>query len=163
MLSTKPAEESDGWGQFPAPTPDPNGWCNETCVSSEALAIVARSFGLSIDSRDNWTRTEVHQKLMQGHTVLALIRVDLSTHQFGHYVLIRGLVDQGATVVFNDSYPNGNDSTWDMTTEGRRGLGEARREPWTNFDRSWASSVDEKDPMGGPGFQGHVRWAMSVQ
>ena len=151
---------SQGWGVFPTPTPDPLGWCNEACVSAEGLANVARNhYGLAIESGDNWTRERVYQKLLSGHPVLALIRVDLSTDQFGHFVVIRGLVNQGQTVVFNDSYPT--ERGWNWTSEERRAAGESRREDWRRFDASWASAVDQnKDPLAR---EGHVRWAMAAQ
>jgi hypothetical protein len=105
---------------------------------------------------------------MNGHPVLTLIRVSLFTAPpgyqdggFGHFVVIRGLVDQGATVVFNDSYPG--EQYWGDTSEKRRAAGEGRREGWYEFDRSWSSYVDEMDPLGGPNFKGHVRWAMAVR
>jgi hypothetical protein len=114
---------------------------------------------MAIESGDNWTREKVHQKLSSGHPVLALIRVDLSTNQFGHFVVIRGMVDQGSTVVFNDSYPS--NKLWDATSEQRRMAGESRRAKWRDFDRSWASAVDKgRDPLSP---QGHVRWAMAAQ
>jgi len=165
---------SDGWGRFPTPTPDPapEPWCNPACVSAEALADVARKYyGMAIESGDGWTRERVHAKLSQGHPVLALIRVDLRIHPpgrgdgaFGHFVVIRGLVDQGATVVFNDSYPG--EQYWDerggpSRADERQAAGEGRREDWHKFDRSWASYVDkDKDPLAP---EGHVRWAMAAQ
>jgi hypothetical protein len=163
---------TQGWGVFPTPTPDPLGWCNEACVSAEALADVARNhYGLDIESGDNWTRERVHQKLLEGHPVLALIRVDLRTlppdpedpynrdRGFGHFVVIRGLINEGRTVVFNDSYPT--ERGWYWTPEQRRAAGEAREEPWRKFDASWASGVDQgKDPLAP---EGHVRWAMAVR
>ncbi len=152
---------SQGWGVLPPPTPDPLGWCNETCVSAEALADVARKhYGLAIDSGDNWTRERVHQKLLNGHPVLALVRVDLSIDQFGHFVVIRGLVNQGTRVVFNDSFPRDDRRTWNMSSEERRTIGEGRGEDWTDFDRSWASAVDKGDPLAP---EGHVRWAMAAK
>jgi hypothetical protein len=154
---------SQGWyGAFPTPTPDPLGWCNEACVSAETLADVARSdYGLTIESGDNWTREKVHQKLLNGHPVLALVRVDLSTDEFGHFVVIRGLVDEGATVVLNDSFPRNNRHTWNMSSEERRAIGEGREVDWKKFDRSWASAVDaSKDPLAP---EGHIRWAMAVK
>lgn len=105
-------------------------------------------------SGDNWTRERVYQKLIAGHPVLALVRVDLSTNQFGHFVVIGGIVDDGETVIFNDSYPNGRQRTWNMTTEQRQSLGAPRTEDWSRFDTSWASGVDTPR---------HVRWAMAVQ
>lgn len=153
---------SDGWGIFPPPTPAPEPWCNAACVSAETLASVAQKYyGLAIESGDGWTRERVHTKLSQGHPVLALVRVDMSTTEFGHFVVIRGLVDQGATVVFNDSYPRNDRATWDMSSEERRAIGEGRREDWYEFDASWASAVDhDLDPLAP---KGHVRWAMAVR
>jgi RHS repeat-associated protein len=156
--------QGPSWEGVPTPTPDPLGWCNEACVSAETLADVARKhYGMAIESGDNWTRERVHAKLMGGHPVLALVRVDLSTNQFGHFVVIRGLIDQGATVVFNDSYPRDDRRTWNMSLEERRAMGEGRMADWHDFDRSWASNVDEMDPLGGFEFSGHVRWAMAAQ
>jgi hypothetical protein len=84
---------SQGWGVFPTPTPGPQGqsWCNEACTSAEALASVAsKYYGLSIEFGDNWTRDKIHQKLMSGHPVVALVRSEFTTDHFGHFVLIRG-------------------------------------------------------------------------
>jgi len=149
----------------PTATPDPGGWCNDVCVSAEALASVARKhYGMTIESGDNWTYARVNQKLRDGHAVLALIRVDLSTYQFGHFVVIRGLVDQGSKVVFNDSYPAEDYRDQEggpSRSEERRTAGEGRRENWYDFDRSWASYIDPMDPMEGSNFNGHVRWAMA--
>jgi RHS repeat-associated protein len=145
------------------PTPDPLGWCNEACVSAEALAdVTRRHYGMAIESGDNWTRERVHQKLLAGHPVLALVRVELSIDQFGHFVVIRGLVKQGATVVFNDSYPGEEYWYWNnVTAEERQAVGEGKREDWSDFDDSWASAIDKGlDPLA---LQGHVRWAMAVQ
>ena len=152
--------QGPSWVGVPTPTPDPLGWCNEACVSAETLADVARKhYGMAIESGDNWTRERVHQKLLASHPVLALIRVNLSTSDFGHFVVIRGLVDQGRTVVFNDSYPD--HEGWDWTVEERQAVGEGRWEDWSDFDDSWASAVDEDlDPLAP---QGHVRWAMAAQ
>ncbi|MBN1878417.1 MAG: C39 family peptidase [Anaerolineae bacterium] len=164
-----------GWGgQFPTPTPDPLGWCNRACVSAETLAEVARVYyGLTIESGDHWTRERVHHKLLNNHPVLALVRVELSTNQFGHFVVVRGLIDQGLTVVFNDSYPGSQRRYWRMTPEERQAIGDGREAEWSDFDRSWASQVDSMDPQGKdtgghvgwasiPEFSGHVRWAMAV-
>jgi hypothetical protein len=149
---------------FPTPTPNPSGetWCNKACVSAEILAKTAsKHYGLAIESGDNWTREMIHQKLMAGHPVLALVRSEFTTNYFGHFVLIRGLVDQGATVVLNDSYPG--EEYWNVSAEERQAIGEGRRVDWYDFDRSWASHVDSMDPLGGADFTGHVRWAMAVQ
>jgi len=151
---------------YPTPTPNPNGeiWCNEACTSAEVLASVARKYyGLSIQSGDNWTRNMVHERLMAGHPVITLVRSEFAatSNYFGHFVLIRGLIDQGATVVVNDSYPG--EDYWNATPEERQTVGEGRRVDWYEFDRSWASFVDSMDPLGGSNFNGHVRWAMAVK
>ena len=86
------------------------------------------------------------------------MRVDLSTDQFGHFVVIRGFVEGGGTVVFNDSYPSGD--YWNSSPQERRSAGELRTENWYDFDRSWASHVDVDDPLSP---EGHVRWAMAVR
>jgi hypothetical protein len=156
--------DADGANWLPTATPDPLGWCNEACVSAEALASVARKYyGLDIISSDNWTHQQVYQKVSQGHSVLTLIRseVSASTNYFGHFVVIKGFTDGGWSVVFNDSYPG--EAYWD--TQGgsasiRREVGEGREAEWDDFDASWASNVDPMDPMS-PG--GHVRWAMAVK
>ena len=149
---------SDWPAVIPSPTPG-SGWCNRACVSAEILAEVARKYyGLNIESGDNWTRQRVHEKLMNGHPVLALIRADLGITTFGHFVVIRGLVNQGATVIFNDSYPN--EEYWD-DPEARQASGEMRSTDWSKFDISWASYVDaDMDPLASGG---HVRWAMAVR
>ncbi len=157
------------WTGVPAPTPDPLGWCNQACVSAEALAAVARKYyGMAIESGDNWTRTRVHQKLLDGHPVIALVRVNLAASPprrffggggFGHFVVIRGLINQEETVVFNDSYPASEG--WNWTAEQRRAVGEGRQEDWAKFDSSWASAVDQGDDPMSP--EGHVRWAMAVR
>ena len=151
-----------GESLLPAPTPDPLGWCNEACVSAETLAEVARKYyGLNVISGDNWTHSDVYEKVGAGHPVLALIRSELTRTYFGHFVVVRGFVDQGWTVVFNDSYPG--EEYWDVrggSSSIRRQVGERRTADWSVFDRSWASSVDEMDPLS-PG--GHVRWAMAVR
>jgi RHS repeat-associated protein len=153
---------SNGWnGAFPTPTPDPLNWCNEACVSADTLADVARKFyGLNIASGDNWTHQGVYEKVRAGHPVLTLIRSELSAtpNYFGHFVVIRGFVDRGWTVVFNDSYPG--EAYWRVSSEQRRQAGEKRVADWDVFDASWASSVDAMDPIS-PG--GHVRWAMAVR
>jgi len=153
---------SPSYQGIPTPTADPFGWNNPGCVSAEALAEVARNdYNMMIDSRDNWTKQEVYNKLMAGHPVLALVRVNLSTDQFGHFVVIRGLVDNGERVIFNDSFPNNRQTTRNASPERRSRMGEGRQEDWTDFDASWASDVDEKyDPLSP---QGHVRWAMAAQ
>ena len=116
---------------------------------------------MAIDSGDGWTRERIHAKLMQRHPVLALIRVDMSTDQFGHFVVIRGFVDRGATVVLNDSFPRDDRETWQMPSDERRAVSEGRRADWNRFDASWASAVDQgKDPLAP---NGHVRWAMAAQ
>ncbi|MBI4675948.1 MAG: C39 family peptidase [Chloroflexi bacterium] len=153
---------ANGVDLLPTPTPDPLGWCNEACVSAAALADVAMKFyGLNIISGDNWTHEEVYRKVRSGHPVLTLVRSELTTTYFGHFVVIRGFVDGGWTVMFNDSYPG--EDYWDVrggSSEKRRQVGEGRREAWDKFDASWASSVDAMDPLS-PG--GHVRWAMAVR
>ena len=154
--------DDGSWGiggtPIPSPTPDPLGWCNRACVSAETLASMARKYySLNIESGDNWTHQEVYNKLVAGHPVIALIRVDLSTSQFGHFVTIRGFVDGGWTVVFNDSYPAYR--YVNQSEEERRVAGEGRREGWNRFDASWASAVDRgEDPLSP---HGHVRWAMA--
>ncbi|NJN99939.1 MAG: hypothetical protein HC875_40455 [Anaerolineales bacterium] len=154
--------DANGTSMLPTVTPDPLGWCNEACVSGEALASVARKYyGLDIVSGDNWTHQQVFQKVSQGHPVLTLIRSELTTTYFGHFVVIKGFSNGGWTVVFNDSYPG--EAYWDVrdgSPEIRRDVGEGREADWEDFDASWASQVDDMDPMS-PG--GHVRWAMAVR
>ena len=146
---------------LPTVTPDPLGWCNKASVSGEALASVARKYyGLDIISNDNWTHQQVYQKVSQGNPVLTLIRSEVTTNYFGHFV-VKGFTNGGWTVVFNDSYPG--EAYWDKqggSPEKRRKVGEGREAEWDDFDRSWASRVDDMDPMS-PG--GHVRWAMAVR
>ncbi len=152
---------SDGWERFPTPTPDSEGWCNQACVSGEVLAKVARTYyGLNIESGDNWTHKKAFQKVSNGHPVLALIRAEMgrTRRHFGHFVVIRGFIDRGWTVVFNDSYPG--EAYWNATSEVRRQVGENRAADWGDFDASWASAVDEMDPLFSGG---HVRWAMTVR
>ena len=156
--------DDGSWGiggtPIPSPTPDPLGWCNSACVSAETLAVVARNYyGLNIESGDNWTHQKMYNKLVAGHPVVALIRVNLSTNQFGHFVTIRGFVDGGWTVIFNDSYPAVH--YVNRSVEERQLAGEGRREEWNRFDVSWASAVDRGDDPLSP--QGHVRWAMAVK
>lgn len=149
--------QSDGsWGTIPSPTPDPVKWCNRACVSAETLATVAQKYyGLDIEW-DNWTHERVYNKLANGHPVVALVKIELSTRGFGHFVTIRGFVDGGWTAVFNDSYPVGYSSE-----EARRQAGEGRQADWERFDRSWSSAVDAgMDPLSP---DGHVRWAMSIR
>lgn len=101
----------------------------------------------------------MYNKLVAGHPVVALIRVNLSSSQFGHFVTIRGFIDGGWTVVFNDSYPAG--SYVSRPEPERRLAGEGRQEEWNIFDASWASAVDRgEDPLSP---DGHVRWAMAVE
>ena len=152
--------DNGSWGAIPSPTPDPNGWNNKACVSADALASVARKYyGLNIEAGDNWTYKKANQKVKAGHPMLTLIRVDLTTTDFGHFVVIRGFDDAGWTVILNDSCPArryGNRSA-----SARRNAGERRREDWEKFDLSWASAVDAgNDPLA-PG--GHVRWGMAVK
>lgn len=153
---------ASGTSMLPTTTPDPFGWCNKACVSGEALASVARKYyGLDIISGDNWTHQQVYQKVSQGHPALTLIRSELTTTYFGHFVVIKGFSNGGWTVVFNDSYPG--EAYWDIrggSSEIRRAIGEGRQADWDNFDRSWASLVDNMDPMLAGG---HVRWAMAVR
>jgi RHS repeat-associated protein len=154
---------SNGWGRFPTPTPDPKKWCNEACTSAETLADVARKYyGLNIASGDNWTREMVYKKVSDGHPVLTLIRAELGTRyppDFGHYVVIKGFIDNGWTVIFNDSYPGR--AYWDRSYEERRQAGEGRQSDWETFDDSWASAVDKNmDPLSVGGL---VRWAMAIK
>jgi len=153
---------SNGWnGAFPTPTPDPLNWCNKACVSAKALADVARKYyGLNITSGDNWTHQSVYETVRAGHPVLTLIRSEISAspNHFGHFVVIRGFIKRGWTVVFNDSYPG--EAYWGSSADQRRQVGEGREADWEDFDASWASSVDPMDPLG-PG--GHIRWAMAVR
>jgi hypothetical protein len=147
---------------LPTATPDPLEWCNAACASGEALASVARKYyGLDIISGDNWTHEQVCQKVSQGHPVLTLIRSEISTNLFGHFVVVRGFSEGGWTVKFNDSYPG--EAYWDArsgSSEIRRKIGEGRDAKWVDFDKSWASHVDSMDPISP---DGHVRWAMSVK
>jgi uncharacterized protein YvpB len=146
------------WEGVPSPSPDPLGWCNPACVSAEALADVARKYyGMEIESGDNWTSRRVRQKLVTGHPVLALVRVDLSTDQYGHFVVLRG--SSATEVVFNDSYPR--EEAWDWSPEERQAFGEGRTESWSQFDASWSSRVDINDDPLAP--EGHARWAMAAQ
>jgi RHS repeat-associated protein len=153
---------SNGWnGVFPTPTPDPLNWCNKACVSAKALGDVARKYyGLNIYSGDNWTHQSVYEAVRAGHPVLTLIRSEISAspNHFGHFVVIRGFVDRGWTVIFNDSYPG--EAYWSRSAEQRRQAGEGREADWDDFDASWASSIDPMDPLA-PG--GHIRWAMTVR
>jgi hypothetical protein len=150
---------STGWGRFPAPTPDPLKWCNNVCVSAETLAKVAREhYGLNIQSGDNWTHEMVYKKVSTGHPVITLVRAEITTNDFGHFVVVKGFTDGGWTAVFNDSYPGR--AYWDVSSEERQQAGEGRVAFWDDFDASWSSSVDAKDTLS-PG--GHVRWAMSVR
>jgi RHS repeat-associated protein len=154
---------ADGVVILPTPTPDPLKWCNAGCVSAETLADVARKYyGLNIISGDGWAHKDVYEKVRNGHPVLTLIRSELTTNYFGHFVVIKGFVDRGWTVVFNDSYPG--EAYWDSrggSSEQRRQVGEGRKADWDKFDASWASAVDKGyDPLS-PG--GHVRWAMAVK
>jgi len=152
-------------GILPTVTPDPLGWCNPACVSADTLANVARSYyGLNIESGDGWTHEEVYEQVRNGHPVLVLIRseVESTTRYFGHFVVIRGFVDGGWTVVFNDSYPG--EAYWDYwggSATQRQQIGEERTSDWTTFDNSWASSVDSGFDSLSP--DGHVRWAMFVK
>jgi len=152
----------DGASYLPTPTPYPPNECNPACVSGEILAKVARQYyGLNISSGDNWSHQSVYQKVKSGHPVLTLIRAGISEDQFGHFVVVRGFTDGGWTVVFNDSYPG--EEYWDFrggSASQRQQIGEGRTIDWDTFDASWASSVDEMDPLS-PG--GHIRWAMAVK
>jgi hypothetical protein len=154
--------DANGTRMLPTVTPDPLEWCNKACVSGEALASVARKYtGLDIISNDNWTHQQVYQKVSQGHPVLTLIRSEVTTNYFGHFVVVKGFTNGGWTVVFNDSYPGeAYCDIQDGSPEKRRKIGEGREAEWDDFDRSWASHVDDMDPMS-PG--GHVRWAMAVR
>ncbi len=154
---------ADGVTILPTPTPDPLTWCNRACVSAETLADVARKYyGLDILSGDNWTHKTVYQKVRDGHPVLTLIRSELTTSLFGHFAVVRGFVDGGWTVVFNDSYPG--EAYWDNaggSSSQRRDVGEERLAEWDKFDVSWSSTVDKGyDPLSP---DGHVRWAMAVR
>jgi RHS repeat-associated protein len=154
--------DASGTSMLPTATPDPLAWCNKACVSGEALASVARKYyGLDIIAGDNWTHQQVFQKVSRGHPVLTLIRSELTTTYFGHFVVIKGFSNGGWTVLFNDSYPG--EAYWDVrggSSEIRREIGEGREAEWDDFDASWASHVDNMDPMS-PG--GHVRWGMAVR
>lgn len=141
--------------EFQKYVPDPEGFCNPTCVSSEALASVARThYNLDIESGSGWTREMVEDRLEEHTPTLILVRVNFSLNQFGHYVVVIG--SEGDYAIVADSYPS--EAYWSSTSEERQAVGEERWVLWEDLLASWATKIDGRDPLGGP----HTHWGMSL-
>ncbi len=169
------SNELYGFGvPVPTATPHPPNQCNKICTSAETLATVARKYySLDIESHDFWSKQKVYEKLRAEHPVLALVRAYFTTDDFGHFVVITGLQDNGETVRVYDSYPDAPSDTVAFgntiidNEAARQAAGMNVAIEWDQFEASWSSDVDPKDPLLDPALRktghGHVRWAMSVR